>query len=152
MKCRALFIAASGNTHLHVSQRHQCQHKNNHDVRAASVGNGEDFVTDFAFALEERSVVATARAIASAVADGRDEVEQICGGTAGACASTSADCLDINGICGGTSAAFSGVRPCCDPDFRCFRRNEAEFRCRHRNSRLPGNWDGRLEECTADLV
>ena len=115
-----------------------------------AVGNGEEFVTDFQFAVEQRMLIATARAIATAVADA-DEIDgNLCRISANPCASTSELCVGNNRRCGGDG--FADVLPCCDPDFRCFVRDEARFFCRRRTFRPPSFWDGRIEECTLGLA
>lgn len=110
------------------------------------MGNDYSFDTDFQFAVEERMVFATARAIARAVSDATDS--DLCEVEVSPCSSASDTCIRNNLKCGGSG--FDYVLPCCDEDYRCFQRNAVDFRCRHRNARLPSFWDGTLQECTAD--
>lgn len=104
------------------------------------------FNTDFQFAIEERMISATARAIASAVASAEDADE--CSVVVSPCSSAHTSCVPNNQKCGGSG--FEYVLPCCDPDYRCFQRNSRDYRCRHRNYTPPSFWDGTIQECTAD--
>ena len=107
------------------------------------------FVADFQFAVEERMLTATARAIASAVEDAGEREGSTCRPNFFPCTFRSEVCVRNNGKCSGSGV--EGVLPCCDPDYRCFRRTATDFRCRHRNSRLPSFWDGTIEACTLGL-
>lgn len=117
-------------------------------MECSAVGSGEEFVTDFTFALEERMLIATARAIADAVADASEIEGNRCLISADVCANNSEQCKERNQQCGGTSSGLEFVHPCCRPEDRCFRRNAADFRCRNRNSRIPSFWDGTIADCT----
>ena len=117
-----------------------------------AVGNGEEFATDFQFAVEERMLVATAVAIADAVADASLVDGHGCRAGGDVCAATSPQCVSGNSLCGGTDRGAADVLPCCDPDFRCFVRDERRFFCRRRTFRPPRFWDGRIEECTLGLL
>lgn len=121
-------------------------------VETCSVGNGEEFATDFQFAVEERMLVATAVAIAGAVADASLVDGNGCRAGGDVCAATSPQCVSGNSLCGGTDRGAADVLPCCDPDFRCFVRDESRFFCRRRTFRPPRFWDGRIEECTLGLL
>ena len=111
-----------------------------------AVGSGEDFVSDFQFAAEERMLESTARAIASAVATASEVEGNQCLISLDVCGANSERCVNRNQKCGGSG--LDVVLPCCDPDHRCFRRNSRDFRCRHRNTRIPSFWDGSIADCT----
>lgn len=95
----------------------------------AAAGDRDVVTADLRAALEERMLTATARVIAFAIADARDQCE---GGTNGRC----------------YSAGFDFVLPCCDPDHLCIRRNANDSRSFH----VPSFWDGSVRECTLDLL
>ena len=114
---------------------------------AAAVGNDYDFVTDFDFAVSERMVTATARAIAEAVAIASEEEGNMCLVSLDVCAANSPQC--VRNQCGGSGFEF--VMPCCNPDHRCVVQSERRFLCRHRNARIPSFWDGRIAECNLPL-
>lgn len=88
-------------------------------------------------------LTATARAIADAVAIAAEIEGNVCLTSVGPCASTSEQCARSQ--CGGSGLEF--VLPCCNPDHRCVVQSESRFLCRHRNSRIPSFWDGRIAEC-----
>lgn len=107
---------------------------------------------DFESVIVERTLTATSRAIATAVAIA-DEVEgNTCRITANPCSHLSEFCVPGRGICGGTRSGFDDVQPCCEENSRCFRMNENRFLCRPRTATLPSSWDGRIEVCTIGLA
>lgn len=115
-------------------------------AEACAFGDDYAFDTDFQFAVEERMIFATARAIARAVADA--EAADECNVFVSPCSSGHSECVPRNQKCGGRD--FDYVLPCCDPDYRCFERNSNDFRCRHRNWNPPSFWTGVIQECSAD--
>lgn len=119
-----------------------------HSLASLSRAEGDDygFAEGFEEIFVEKTISATARAIATAIADAGTNNE--CSITVSPCASASDQCVPSNLQCGGRG--FDYVLPCCDPDYRCYKRNSRDFRCRRKDSRLPSFWDKTLQECTAD--
>lgn len=97
---------------------------------------------DFDIAVEERMVIATARAIATAVAEGGDG----CRASGDVCARTSPQCASTNAACGG--AGFEHVLPCCEANQHCVVNTDAEFRCWTKSFPVLPGWNGTVAECT----
>lgn len=106
-----------------------------------AVGGSGEFASDFQTALEERIIVVTAEAIASAVATGTGD----CRVSLDVCSSASSNCVVSNFKCYGSG--MDTVLPCCDDDYRCVKRNSRDYRCKHRLWRAPSFWDGEIAFC-----
>lgn len=91
---------------------------------------------DFQRAFEERTLIVTARAIATAVAE-VTEAGGDCRVSANACAAQSPSCVRRFRPCAG--AGFGGeVLPCCNENDRCIKRGSS-FRCRDARSSRAGD-------------
>lgn len=105
-------------------------------------GSGALVAEDFQESVEERVVFATARAIATAVAQGGSD----CRAGGDVCARTSPQCASANAKCGGDG--FDHVLPCCTENYRCIVQTEDEYRCRHKSFPVLPGWIGTVADCT----
>ena len=101
-------------------------------------------MTDLQFAVEERMLTATARAIASAISRASLDSDG-CSIELVTCAMTG-ECARRNRVCRGPDT--NGVLPCCDAKDHCVRRNNEESRCRRISAPIPSFYEGTIEPPT----